>query len=63
MDEFAQHRREHGKVTDVVEHAIEACTSVLAAVRAGEPPFDGATAAGWLGRLRRHLGRATYDVS
>ena len=55
-DEFAQHRVELGYPTDVVEHAMEACTSVLNAVRAAEPPFDGPTAHGWLERFRRRLG-------
>ncbi|RLV49167.1 DUF402 domain-containing protein [Nocardioides mangrovicus] len=51
-DEFAEHRSALGYPHDVVEHAMESCTSVLAAVQAGEPPFDGATAAGWLALFR-----------
>ncbi|GGF37108.1 hypothetical protein GCM10011519_08260 [Marmoricola endophyticus] len=52
-DEFAEHRRTLGYPIDVVEHARESCTSIEAAMRAGEPPFDSATAHGWLARFRR----------
>ncbi|MET0190935.1 MAG: DUF402 domain-containing protein [Pseudonocardia sediminis] len=50
-DEFAEHRVRLGYPQEVAEAAERSCAAVLHAVRAGEPPFDPATGAGWLARL------------
>ena len=60
-DEFAEHRRTLGYPVDVVEHARESCTSVEAAVRANEAPFDRASPHGWLTRFRRELAVRSAD--
>lgn len=49
-DEFAEHQVSFGYPPEVVEMAERSAVEVLAAVRAGSPPYDG-TAAGWLARL------------
>ncbi|WP_435771637.1 DUF402 domain-containing protein [Nocardioides sp. SYSU DS0651] len=46
-DEFAEHRVAYGYPPEVVRSAEESAARVLAAVRDGEPPFDG-TAERWL---------------
>ncbi len=52
-DEFAAHRTAYGYPDDVVEAALADCAAVSAALEAGDPPFDGATAGGWLARASR----------
>jgi len=49
-DEFAAHRVAQGYPTAVVEAAHASCEQVLAALRAGLPPYDG-TARAWLERV------------
>ncbi len=51
-DEFAEHQVAYGYPPEVVAMAERAAAEVLAAVRAGEPPYDG-TADTWLERLLR----------
>jgi hypothetical protein len=41
-DEFAEHQVAFGYPADVIERAQASCDRVLAAVRAGLPPYDGA---------------------
>jgi hypothetical protein len=41
-DEFAEHQVAFGYPADVIERAQASCDEVLAAVRAGLPPYDGA---------------------
>jgi hypothetical protein len=50
-DEFAEHRVRYGYPDDIVALACRSCDAVLAAVRAGDPPYDGTAAGLWLGRL------------
>ena len=50
-DEFAEHRVQLGYPDEVAETAERTCAEVLRAVRAGEPPFDRDTAAGWFAVL------------
>ncbi|MGZ4495574.1 MAG: DUF402 domain-containing protein [Nocardioides sp.] len=50
-DEFADHRVRFGYPDEVVTLATRSCEEVLAAVSAGLPPYDGATASHWLARL------------
>jgi len=54
-DEFAEHRISLGYPEPVVRAALATCERMLAAVRAGSPPFDDATSAGWLARFRERL--------
>ncbi|WP_207082652.1 DUF402 domain-containing protein [Nocardioides sp. S5] len=51
-DEFAEHQVAFGYPADVVEAAQAGCDEVLAAVRAGEAPYDG-THERWLTELSR----------
>ncbi|UMG93532.1 DUF402 domain-containing protein [Nocardioides sp. TF02-7] len=51
-DEFAEHRVAFGYPPEVVAMAEESAAQVLAAVRAGRPPYDG-TAGRWLDALGR----------
>ena len=51
-DEFAEHQVAFGYPADVVEAAQTSCEAVLAAVRAGHPPYDG-THRRWLDELAR----------
>jgi hypothetical protein len=50
-DEFAEHRVRYGYPEDIVLLAESTCADVLQAVKAAEAPFDGPTAAHWLGVL------------
>jgi predicted RNA-binding protein associated with RNAse of E/G family len=50
-DEFAEHQVAFDYPPEVVHAAEEACASVLAAVSARTPPFDGAASGVWLGRV------------
>jgi len=52
-DEFAQHAMEFGYPPELVARVRADADAVLRAVRGREAPFDGATAAGWLGELGR----------
>ncbi|NUR06491.1 MAG: DUF402 domain-containing protein [Nocardioidaceae bacterium] len=54
-DEFAQHRVSLSYPDDLVRLASASCDDVHAAVRAGAAPYDGATGAGWLDRLREMM--------
>ena len=49
-DEFAEHRVAFGYPDDVVAAAQGTCDELVAAVRAGLPPYDG-THLRWLTRL------------
>lgn len=49
-DEFAEHQVSLAYPEDVIAAARASATSLLEAVRAGEPPFDG-THLGWIERL------------
>lgn len=49
-DEFAEHRIAFGYPPEVVAMAEQSAAAVLAAVRAGAPPYDG-TADVWLARV------------
>jgi protein associated with RNAse G/E len=51
-DEFAEHRSRYGYPDEVVETALASCMRVHEALRLGVAPFDAATAASWLARLR-----------
>ncbi|QEO14153.1 DUF402 domain-containing protein [Agromyces intestinalis] len=51
-DEFAEHAITFGYPADVVARVRADADAVLEAVRRHEPPFDGATAARWLARMR-----------
>ena len=51
-DEFAEHQVAYAYPAEVVEAARASCDEVLAAVRAGQAPFDG-TADAWLFELSR----------
>ena len=51
-DEFAEHQVAYGYPDDVVATAKASCEEVLAAVRAGLPPYDG-THRRWLAELTR----------
>lgn len=46
-DEFAEHRVTMGYPEEIAAAARRTCAEVHRAVVAGEPPFDGATAAHW----------------
>ena len=50
-DEFAEHRVRYGYPDHVVQLAARSCEQVLRAVESHAPPYDGRTAAHWLGRL------------
>ena len=50
-DEFAEHRVRYGYPDGVVQLATRSCEQVRLAVESHEPPYDGPTAAHWLGRL------------
>jgi hypothetical protein len=50
-DEFADHRVRYGYPEEIVRLAERTCAEVLRAVRSARPPFDGPTAAHWLGML------------
>lgn len=54
-DEFSEHRLLYRYPDAVAEAAIAASRAVLAAVEAGEPPFDGAAAAVWAERFGLRL--------
>lgn len=54
-DEFAEHQVAFGYPADVVEAARASCEQVLAAARAGLPPYDG-THRRWLAELSRLSG-------
>lgn len=49
-DEFAEHQVAYGYPADVIDRAQASCDEVLAAVRAGLPPYDG-THQRWLDAL------------
>ena len=49
-DEFAAHRIRWSYPQEVVEQALASCRAVEAAVRRGDPPFDGSSAP-WLARI------------
>lgn len=51
-DEFAEHQIAFGYPADVIEAAQASCDEVLAAVRAGEAPYDG-THQRWFDELSR----------
>ena len=55
-DEFAQHAVAFGYPPELVAQVRADADAVLGSVQRREPPFDGATAAGWVGRLAK-LGR------
>jgi protein associated with RNAse G/E len=50
-DEFAVHQTRFGYPDEVVALAVRSCDEVLAAVVAASPPYDAATAPGWLAKL------------
>lgn len=50
-DEFAEHRELFGYPEEVVALAARSCDEVRSAVESRRPPYDGPTAAHWLGRL------------
>lgn len=50
-DEFAEHTVRYGYPADVVARVRADADALLTAVRAGEPPYDGATAKRWLAAL------------
>ncbi|HWI43100.1 MAG TPA: DUF402 domain-containing protein [Nocardioides sp.] len=50
-DEFAEHQVAYGYPVEVVAMAEASAAAVLAAVRAGDPPFDGVTSQGWIDLL------------
>lgn len=50
-DEWEEHRARYGYPQDLVERLEAVALSLERRVRDGEPPFDEATAAGWLARL------------
>lgn len=50
-DEFAEHAVEYGYPTELMARVRADAGDVLRAVQRREAPFDGATAARWLGRL------------
>ena len=50
-DEFAEHSVSLGYPAELVARVRADAGAVLDAVQRREAPFDGATAAGWLGRL------------
>ncbi|HEY9324108.1 MAG TPA: hypothetical protein VIP50_04190, partial [Agromyces sp.] len=52
-DEFAEHAVEFGYPAELVDRVRADAEAVLGAVQRREAPFDGTTAAGWLGRLAR----------
>lgn len=54
-DEFAEHRVAMGYPDDVASRAEQDAQTVLALVRAGEPPFDG-RAVDWLARFTASRG-------
>ena len=56
-DEFAEHQVAFGYPADVIEAAQASCDEVLAAVRAGEAPYDG-THERWLEALGRLTARS-----
>ena len=51
-DEFADHRVRFGYPEEVSRLAMDSCDRVVAAVRAGEAPYDG-SAQPWLQRVQR----------
>ena len=51
-DEFAEHQVAYGYPADVVAGAQASCDALVAAVRAGLPPYDGAHER-WLAELSR----------
>jgi len=57
-DEFAEHQVTYGYPADVIDAAQASCDRVVAAVRAGQAPYDGA-ALGWLDRLGELTRRST----
>lgn len=59
-DEFAEHAVQFGYPAELVARARADAEAVLEAVRRREAPFDGATAAGWLGQLGRLGDSATF---
>lgn len=50
--EFAAHRQSMGYPEDLATGAVDACRRIEERVRARTPPYDHATAAGWLASLR-----------
>ncbi|MFI9485488.1 hypothetical protein ACIG47_03775 [Promicromonospora sp. NPDC052451] len=50
-DEFAEHSVRYGYPPSVIERVRSDADALLAAVRAGEPPYDGATAKRWFAVL------------
>jgi hypothetical protein len=52
-DEFADHRVRFGYPAEVVRLAASSCDAVHAALRGGQPPYDGVVGARWLSRLRQ----------
>lgn len=50
-DEFAEHAVRFGYPAELVARVRADAEALLEAVRRREPPFDGATAAGWIDRL------------
>lgn len=52
-DEFAEHSARWSYPADVRTQVAARADGLLADVRAGTPPFDGATSAAWLDRLGR----------
>jgi uncharacterized protein len=51
QDEWEEHRVAYGYPLDIVERLEALAVDLEKRVRAGEAPFDDATAAGWLARL------------
>lgn len=52
QDEFAEHQVRYGYPADVIAETERVTDEVLAAVVAGEEPFRGDVAAGWIERAR-----------
>jgi hypothetical protein len=50
-DEFVEHRERFGYPEEIVRLAESTCARVLHAVESAQAPFDGPTAAHWLGML------------
>lgn len=51
-DEFIEHQTTLGYPEEIVAAASASCAEVLRLVQGDEPPFDRATAAAWISRLR-----------
>ncbi len=56
-DEFAAHRQELGYPDELVALAVRSCAQVRAEVETATPPYDAATARGWLAELETAMMR------